>query len=79
MQQKRQVLNSAFSTPGIIVEARFGEEEGQIFEKGERVYYIGSIRNMPGKIAVVDKQGKTFWGLDERSFYIIEEESQSHT
>ena len=40
------------------------------FKKGEGLLLLGEIKNMKGHVAVVNDNGKIFWGLHVENFVI---------
>lgn len=45
-----------------------GYENRYPWKDGDHLLLLGHIENMPGHVAVVDQNGRTYWGFHEDSF-----------
>jgi hypothetical protein len=77
------LTTSQESMPNILVvfDPNFTEEEWvdgwekhYPFKKGEVVLYLGEIRQMPGHVIVVKRNGQVFWGFHSENFRLATED-----
>jgi hypothetical protein len=47
-------------------------EEGYPFKNGETLLYLGDIEQMSGHCAVVNKEGRVFWGYHTDNFRALD-------